>query len=129
MQYCFFVAMGSLRVSIKDIRPGPYVSQADVPDVLSLSSNGVLQLAELGYFIPLSASKIDDKSKANVFQKALLLLQISWMVLQCLIRRMNKAPLALLEIHVIVHITCTIKLFVFWFKVCSKYRLVIFPVN
>lgn len=84
---------------------------------LRLSVNGVLQLARLGYFIPIPRSKIDDKSKADTFQKFLVMMQVLWMATQCIVRKIYGLPISLLEIHTMVHVVCAIVMFLFWIKV------------
>jgi hypothetical protein len=94
--------MGGFQVSIEDIFPGPGTRRENfdnIPSIIPLSPSGVVQLAKLDHFIALPGSKIDDKSKANVVQKTLVLIQISWMIVQCCFRVANNAPIALLEIR------------------------------
>jgi hypothetical protein len=80
----------------------------------------VIWLVERGHWIPISKKNIDDKSKADYFQKLLVLIQVMWMVVQCIMRKIKSLPLSLLEIHTMVHVSCAVFLYLCWFKVRSK---------
>lgn len=113
LRYCFFVVMGGIRADINDINP----RKEYVPDMMPISPSGVIQFAKLGHFFPVSGADIEDRNKSNIFQKALVLLQISWMVIQCVTRTIAGAQISLLEIHTMVHVLCATILYCFWFKV------------
>jgi hypothetical protein len=82
-----------------------------------LSARGVLELAKMGEFIYISRDAIGDRSKADTFQKFLVLLQVSWMVCQCIARRAYGLPITLLEVHAMVHVACAILMYAFWIEV------------
>jgi hypothetical protein len=42
---------------------------------------------------------------------------VLWMVLQCCIRAAMGLPLALLEIHTLIHALCALAMYAFWFQV------------
>jgi hypothetical protein len=109
LKYGFFVVMGGLEVSISEIH--------DNIKKIRLSPKGVLQLAKLGYPLYVPGAIIDDKGKANLIQKSLVLLQVTWMATQCITRRAYGLPLTLLEIHTMVHVVCAIAMYFFWFYV------------
>ena len=96
-----------------------YVTGAERRDVTSfpLTPQGVLDLCKHGCWAYLPRTAIDDKSKANQTQKTLVLLQVSWLVLQCIARRVYGLPLTLLEVHTMVHVVCAVILYLFWFEV------------
>ncbi|PON30792.1 hypothetical protein TGAM01_v200212 [Trichoderma gamsii] len=137
LSYAFFVVMGG--VHIERSRIARFLSRqgidkgftldgtaGDVRDellfsedsraTLPLKPQGVLDLCRFGCWVYVSKSKIDARSKANQIQKALVLLQVSWMVLQCIARRAYGLPLALLEVHIMVHVVCAVLLYLFWFE-------------
>lgn len=95
----FFEDSGDRRNSV---RPGPAF---------------IIWLAESGYWIKVRKQDIDDKSKADTLQKALVLIQVSWMVIQYIARKASNLPLTLLEIHTMVHVVCAIILYACWFQV------------
>ena len=107
LRYCFFVVMGGVEVAVPG-QPGK---------TLCLQDKAVLLLAELGHFVSIPASNIDDKSKASILQKAVVIIQVSWMVIQCISRAAHRLPLALLEVHTMVHVVCASFLYALWLKV------------
>ncbi|GKT75328.1 hypothetical protein ColTof4_07751 [Colletotrichum tofieldiae] len=119
LQFCFFVVMKGFQVPINEYRPGPdFIEDVAYPDSLPLSSRGFLKLVELGHFDKdsmMTALRLGDRSKAGIFQKVLVTAQVLWMALQCIVRRAQGFPLALLEIHTMVHVACTIFTYMFWF--------------
>ncbi|KAF6820078.1 hypothetical protein CPLU01_12852 [Colletotrichum plurivorum] len=122
LDFCFFVVMGGFQVSVADegIEPGPaFESHGYVPKpfVLRVSASGFLRLVMLGEIDlsnTLKATYIDDRSKTDVIQKALVLIQVSWMALQCIVRKVQGLPITLLEIHTMVHVVCALILYLFW---------------
>ncbi|KAF4982285.1 hypothetical protein FZEAL_2071 [Fusarium zealandicum] len=119
IKYGFFVIMGGLEVDVTDIEhfTARWATRGSLQSgSLRLSVNGVLQLAKLGHFIPIPRSKIDDKSKADTLQKFLVMTQVIWMALQCIVRKAYGLPVSLLEIHTMVHVLCAVVMFIFWFK-------------
>jgi hypothetical protein len=116
LKYCFFVVMGGLQVDIDDIR------HEKMPSQVSLTAEGIVQLAKEGHWFNIPTSKIDDKSKADIVQKWLVVIQVSWMAIQCIVRRAIGLPISLLEIHTMVHVVCAIVMYSFWFKVRDELR-------
>jgi hypothetical protein len=110
MKYGFFAVMGGFEVSIGEIR-------RRLRKYVRLSPKGVLQLAKLGYPLHVLEAHIDDKGKANLIQKSLVMLQVTWMAIQCITRRAYGLPLTLLEIHTMVHVVCALTMYIFWFYV------------
>jgi len=78
-----------------------------------LTPQGVLDLCRYGYWVYVPKSKIVAKSKADQIQKALVVLQVSWLALQCITRRAYGLPLTLLEVHTMVHVICAVVLYIF----------------
>ncbi|KAF4459223.1 hypothetical protein FALBO_14025 [Fusarium albosuccineum] len=89
LRYAFFIVMGGVRVNIEDILSFPDLHYEALkhfkcrPYAVRLNPKTVILLANRGHWIPISDKKIDDKSKADPFQKALVLIQVMWMVMQC----------------------------------------------
>lgn len=82
-----------------------------------LTTHGAQKLAERDMWFYVSGTTIKDKSKANTIQKALVLCQASWMFLQCIVRKASGLPLALLELHTMVHVFYAFLVYIFWLKV------------
>lgn len=125
LPYCFFVVMGGVRVSVDEIisledlnrRWVAVFENARKPLTVRLGPPGLLRLARSGHWFYFSHETINDKSKADVFQKVLVLVQVSWMVVQCIARHSYGLPLTLLEVHTMVHVICAIAFYAFWIQV------------
>ncbi|KAL8687714.1 MAG: hypothetical protein Q9218_006194, partial [Villophora microphyllina] len=100
--------MGGLAVDVSHIH--------DRLKKILLTPNGVIYLAKKGYFFDVLDADIKDKSKANALAKGLVLLQITWTVLQCLSRKVVGLPLSVLEVHVLVHAGCALMMYTLWFN-------------
>ncbi|KAL9582927.1 MAG: hypothetical protein Q9212_003011 [Teloschistes hypoglaucus] len=105
--YGFFVLMGGLSVDVSHLH--------DRLQTVVLTSSGVQRLAETGCFFDVSDQDIQDKSKADFLAKGLVLLQISWTILQCLSRKAVGLPLSILEVHILVHAGCALIMYILWF--------------
>jgi hypothetical protein len=109
MTYCFYAIMGGFVVDVSDI--------SDELSVVALQPSGIVHLAKRGHFIEIPEKAIKDKSKADLLAKSLVCLQVSWMVIQCIGRRAIGLPISLLELHVLVHVTCALCLYALWIDV------------
>lgn len=117
--------MGGVRVRVDDMLSLPdlhdkafrYFDSVNRPYSVRLGPQTVIWLAERGHWIPILKKKIDDKSKADYLQKLLVLIQVIWMVMQCIMRKIKNLPLSLLEIHTMVHVVCAVFLYLCWFRV------------
>ncbi|KAG5662727.1 hypothetical protein KAF25_005145 [Fusarium avenaceum] len=125
LKYALFIVMGAVRFDVHDI-----LSVPDLDDTASkyFEDSGnrrnsvrpgpglIVWLAERGHWFKVRKQDIDDKSKADTLQKVLVLIQVSWMVIQCIARRASDLPLSLLEIHTMLHVVCAIILYACWFQ-------------
>ncbi|KAF7516689.1 hypothetical protein G7054_g14046 [Neopestalotiopsis clavispora] len=127
LRLCFFIDMGGIKIRPKftqiewdeDKRPAHHNSSTLLEDqtlAYQLTPDGVYQLLRMGYWFPVTRDLIDDKSKANNFQKGLVLLQVGWFAIQCTARKAYGLPLSLLEIHTVVHVATASIMYVFWFR-------------
>ncbi|KAH7459869.1 hypothetical protein FOMA001_g19865 [Fusarium oxysporum f. sp. matthiolae] len=126
LKYAFFIVMGAVRFDVHDILSFPDLDKSarKLFQQSSVNRNSVrpspafiCTLAERGHWIKVRKKDVDDKSKADVIQKTLVVIQVLWMVMQCIARRMSDLPLSLLEIHTMVHVICATLLYACWFKV------------
>lgn len=118
LKTCFFAVMGGFEAPIADIEPGPGVvrdNDYEWPQNLTLSATGILELAKLGYFIEVDTASLEDRSKATLLQKFLVSTQVIWMAIQCIVKNRLGLPIALLEIHVMVHVVFALLLYGSWF--------------
>ena len=95
---------------------------------LVLTTDGVIQFARRGVFFDISRKAISDKSKANLLGKCLVCMQVIWFVIQCIARRAAGYPLALLEVHTMVHVVCALSMYALWWEV-SLETLEVFRVS
>ncbi|PQE23332.1 hypothetical protein CJF30_00011210 [Rutstroemia sp. NJR-2017a BBW] len=137
LKYAFFVVMGGFH--IEQSRIAHFLSRPDVDRdsewgemsttereallfaqessvSFPLKPQGVLDLCNYGCWVYIPTTKIDARSKADQIQKALVLLQVSWLALQCIARRAYGLPLTLLEVHTMIHVACAVILYVLWFE-------------
>ncbi|KAI5792090.1 hypothetical protein FPQ18DRAFT_305392 [Pyronema domesticum] len=75
----------------------------------TLIPDKIESLAERGIFVHAERKAIEDKSKADLLAKFLVCFQVLWMVIE-------GYPLALLEVHVFVHVVCALTMYALWFK-------------
>lgn len=119
--------MGGIRIhidddilSLQDMNPGEYElgsNRRSSPHTVRLNPQGIIRLAERGHWLPITRGKINDKSKADYFQKILVIIQVLWMAVQCITRKYYNLPLTLLEVHTMIHVACAICLYICWLKV------------
>jgi hypothetical protein len=119
LRYAFFVVMGAVRIVPEKIArfaaPDKEILGRIRP--LHLTPDGVIELAQRDCWIYLPPERIAAKSKADVLQKALVLLQVSYMATACVARRAYGLPLTLLEIHTMAHVICAVAMYVLWLEV------------
>lgn len=88
---------------------------------LTLTCYGIRKCAQRGKFFEINESEIIDKSKADILAKGLVCLQVTWMMVQCIARKVAGYPLTILEVHTFAHVCCALLMYVFWFKVSLFY--------
>jgi hypothetical protein len=82
----------------------------------TITTNGLLFLADQGYFFELSTETIVDKSKANLLAKSLVCLQVLWVAGQTIERKIAGYPISILEIHTLVHVFCALIMYTLWIQ-------------
>lgn len=106
--YGYFVTMGGFIVDVSHLH--------NTLSRLTISPKGLYFLAMHGHFVNISDDAIRDKSKADMLAKALVCIQVGWMFLQTVARRIVGYPITLLEVHALVHVACAIAMYGLWFK-------------
>ncbi|KAK7735446.1 hypothetical protein SLS63_003916 [Diaporthe eres] len=105
LTYAFFAVMGGLRIRVSDV--ATLISVQDIfgdelriemhrklttpGSTIVLTTRGAQLLAKMGMWFYVPGEVIKNKSKANPIQKALVMLQVSWMFLQCIARKIARA--------------------------------------
>ena len=108
MTYAHYATMGGFGVEIGQFHNA--LTQG------TLTTNGVLFLADQGYFFELSTETIADKSKANLLAKSLVCLQVLWVAGQTIERKIAGYPISILEIHTLVHVFCALIMYTLWIQ-------------
>ncbi|KAN0091647.1 hypothetical protein V8E51_017494 [Hyaloscypha variabilis] len=109
-------------VTIQHLHPDPYHVMAE--DIIILRTLGTL--SKLPY---ITMEEINDKSKANLFIKAIAVTQILWMIVQILVRTTRKLATSQLEISVLAFSVCAVIIyFLYWQKpkdIMAPYTLIL----
>ncbi|GAW17372.1 hypothetical protein ANO14919_068290 [Xylariales sp. No.14919] len=108
LTYSFYAVMGGFRVDVSSIH--------DELESMAITPAGLQYLARHGHFIDLPKSAIQDKSKADNLAKVIVCLQVAWLIVQCIGRKVNDLPIALLELHVLAHVVSALFLYAIWFR-------------
>lgn len=88
------------------------------PKLRVLAPSGVKKIAVHDIeTLRIPRTRILYQSKSDTLRKVLVLFQVSWMALQCIIRKIYGLPLSLLELHTMVHVVCALVMYIFWLKV------------
>ncbi|KAK4450305.1 hypothetical protein QBC34DRAFT_403236 [Podospora aff. communis PSN243] len=134
----FFAAMGGFVLSGEDGTMSKYEHPEPVGShrrkgiprdkcVLAVSASGFKKLLELGIIQQLVRCNklgeehfhnrtIEDRSKGSLVAKAIVSVQLLWMVIQCIGRKVAGLPVTLLEAHVLIQIGFTIIAYVCWWR-------------
>ncbi|KAH9209043.1 hypothetical protein DL95DRAFT_310758, partial [Leptodontidium sp. 2 PMI_412] len=108
MTYAMFAVMGGFMVDIEHLHNR--LKRA------TLTTNGLLLLAQHGHFFYVEAEAIADKSKANILAKGLVCVQVLWVAGQTIERKAVGLPISILEFHTLVHVVCALVMYVLWFQ-------------
>ncbi|KAJ9615135.1 hypothetical protein H2200_001209 [Cladophialophora chaetospira] len=108
LRYGFFAVMGGLRV------PTPALEEKE--SLISLTPGAIKALAYTGRFLPVDDKDVQDRSKADGLAKLLICVQVTWLSLECIARKVSHLPLTILEIHTFIHVVCALAIYLIWFK-------------
>ncbi|KAL9036528.1 MAG: hypothetical protein Q9214_006094, partial [Letrouitia sp. 1 TL-2023] len=108
MIFGYYAVMGGFAVDVSDMH--------DKLSTVTLTVPGIVHLAQKGVIFEVSDAEIKDKSKADLLAKGLVVLQITWMILQCITRKASGYPLTPLELHTLVHAGCALIMYALWFR-------------
>lgn len=108
MVYGHFAVMGGFVVDVSHLHNS--LSR------VTISPKGIAFLASHGHFLGIPESTIRDKSKADILAKVLVCVQVAWMLVQTIGRKVVGYPITLLEVHTLVHVACAIAMYGLWFQ-------------
>ena len=92
-------------------------SRDDITGPIALTPDALIALAQRGAVFDISLETISDKSKSNLLGKGLVCVQVVWFPIQCIARAVAGCPLALLEVHTMVHVVCALLMYALWWEV------------
>lgn len=120
MEEAFFVVMGGFTISelADDTTINPIEGSPNTTTYYTstLTPHGFRLYVEQGRISPnvFERRHISDKGKGSNIAKAIACLQVLWLVIQSITRKVAGLPLTLLEIHVVIQVACTIITYALW---------------
>ncbi|KAF8241367.1 hypothetical protein K440DRAFT_665348 [Wilcoxina mikolae CBS 423.85] len=132
MEMAFFVAMEGLSYDVSDIANYEISDINENERYVYLDTTTFLCMIKHGFLSPdiVSQQDIADKNKSDALGKFLACAQALWMMVNVLARIASRLPITLLELHVILHVVCTIVTYgFFWFKPLSIVHPVVIPIR
>ncbi|PMD34719.1 hypothetical protein L207DRAFT_638239 [Hyaloscypha variabilis F] len=110
-----FANMGGFVIRIcnttSDPRPSPRLARSRLyhlvaSDVLALRANGILEKLP-----PITEEEINDKSKSDGLVRAIVVVQIMWMMVQIAVRTSRHLAISELEVSVLAFASCAIMIY------------------
>ena len=99
--------MGGLKLQMSTA-PDALEAILSTPDIIKFIDKGWIKCEEL------SIAAVEDKSKANAFNKAVASIQIFWFFSQFLGRLISIIPISPLECFTLAYVTCALFMYGFW---------------
>ena len=121
MTHGFFIVMGGFhlfeRSSEETVNSNRGMSQEDDIPLHPLQASDLMQFDGYSesFFIPTEA-EIKDKGKSDWLAKSLVLLQMSWFVMQCIARAVEHLPVTHLEIVTLAYAAMNFVIYIFWWN-------------
>ncbi|KAF8424130.1 hypothetical protein EV426DRAFT_600672 [Tirmania nivea] len=81
---------------------------------LTVSSHGILFLAQNVNLPDITVESIQDHSKADDLAKILIIMQAAWIIIDCISRTVSNLPLTLLEVNTVAHVLCAFAIYSLW---------------
>jgi hypothetical protein len=111
--HSYYALMGGFAFETEDEGEDPYIPGS--PQIL-LTCRGVEEIAKLGFLPDISKKYIEDKSKADNIAKGLVLVQASWLILQCITRWASHLTVTPLEVNTLAHAICALCMYFLWWN-------------
>ncbi|KAJ4465514.1 hypothetical protein C8J55DRAFT_440985 [Lentinula edodes] len=64
----------------------------------------------------LSTEEISDRSKANGLSKSVVVVQVTFFLVNCIARKIQRLPVTLLEVTTVAHALCSLLAYAFWWN-------------
>jgi hypothetical protein len=112
MQHSYFANMGGFVVDV------PKQWRYNEHNRFTISPGGVVHLTKLGFDLPeVTATAIEDRSKADAVTKLIACAQAAYMIIQIAARLATRLPITMLEVNTIAHVLCSFGMyFCWWYK-------------
>ena len=120
MTHGFFIIMGGFHLferSSEEMGHGNRgMSQEDDKPLHPLQASDLVRFDGYSEFSMPTEAEIKDKGKSDWLAKALVLLQTSWFVMQCIARAIKHLPLTHLEIITLAYAAMNFVIYIFWWN-------------
>ena len=120
MTHGFFIIMGGFhlfeRSSEETGNDNRGIPQEDDKPLHPLQASDLARFDGYSEFSMPTEAEIKDKGKSDWLAKALVLLQISWFVMQCIARAIEHLPVTHLEIVTLAYAAMNFVIYVFWWN-------------
>ena len=120
MTHGFFIIMGGFhlfeRSSKETGNDNRGIPQEDDKPLHPLQANDLVRFDGYSEFSMPTEAEIKDKGKSDWLAKALVLLQTSWFVMQCIARAIEHLPVTHLEIVTLAYAAMNFVIYVFWWN-------------
>ncbi|KAA8897466.1 hypothetical protein FN846DRAFT_992436 [Sphaerosporella brunnea] len=122
MTCSFFIVMGGTIVKTTDNKDkddsANEKSILTAEEYCTLTPEGFEYLLDRGVLTDavLEQKEILDKGKADFLAKFLVCVQAAWMILQCILRKLNHLPVTLIELNTLMHVVIALLMYFFWWE-------------
>lgn len=115
MTHAFYAIMGGFAVKLDEGVPG--LARTD-DNQYTVLPDGVRELLKSfpDSMTQLSAGEIKDKSKGDSITKALVMIQATYFIYQCVVRWQGHFPISILEHNTLGHALCSVLIYFLWWK-------------
>lgn len=110
LDHGFFAMMGGYVISVEEN------NSWILDDGPTVTPRGVLELASLGLLPEIDIDTIRGRSQTDRLAKAVVIIQVSWMLIQIMGRTVSNLPITLLELNTLAHVLVALILYVIWWN-------------
>jgi hypothetical protein len=123
LTHSYFALMGGFQLKTKRTTLGYDWAEKDANII---NPWGLLRLVKLNMFPnDLPKQLIEARSKSDGLGKGLICLQVVWMMIQIIARKIAGLPVTLLELNTAAHIGCAILLYLIWWHKPQDVRILV----
>lgn len=78
-----------------------------------LTPRGAQLMMKSRYWEAPDSKLIEDKGNADFVAKLIVCVQAAWMIVQCMLRKLEGLPVTLIELNALIHVICAFLLYAF----------------